>query len=410
MERIKVTLLLIFSLIFIFISETILQSAVPLVEIGKVENSYVRGKNTIVSIKVNTKLPIAMMVYISKEFPAVVGDMYNEEEGFYFYEATISGKGEIKPGEIVYTIGERKGTEVYLKLEKYREVFSPKKQGQVISAHKEKVHIDRGSLHEVRERDIYAIYSADGKLKAKIETSAIGDRESVSKIYSEKGIKIDPGDRVVHLGQRKFFGLGVAYITPIKETSPEEKEQGFEKAISPMGGGILWSWTFPNGWGIQWLWGTYFGWWNERGYITTQNHYPNYTVDKNESFQHTLNMYYSFPLLVRKNFFYPGWFSPYLGVELGIFSGDFVNEHTNHYTVHYSTGSSYSYDEMKPYNQGKIKGTPVLVPVIGIELFTSKMLHFFIAMKYFDFPAIVGKEEKHKYKNWVVTLGFTTNW
>jgi len=129
MERIKVTLLLIFSLIFIFLSETIVQSAVPLVEIGKIENLYRRGRDTILSIKINTKLPTGIMVYISKEFPAVVGDMYNEEEGFYFYEATIYGKGEIKPGEIVYAIGEKKGTEVYLKLEKYREALSPKKQG-----------------------------------------------------------------------------------------------------------------------------------------------------------------------------------------------------------------------------------------------------------------------------------------
>lgn len=188
----KIYLFIIIFLDIVFLVQTKSFATVPLVEIGKVENSYKRGKNTIVSIKVNTKLPIATMIYISKEIPAIVGDMYHEEEGFYFYEAEISGKGEITPGEIVYAIGEKKGTEVYLKLEKYREVFTPKKQGQVISAFKERVHFDRGSLHEVKERDIYAVYGADGKLKAKIESSGIGDRESIGQIYSQKKSKLSP--------------------------------------------------------------------------------------------------------------------------------------------------------------------------------------------------------------------------
>jgi len=408
---VKRGLLFIFLLSFIFTSERIVQSAVPLVEIGKVENLYRRGKDTILSIKINTKLPTGTMVYISKEFPAVVGDMYNEEEGFYFYEATIYGKVEIKPGEIVYAIGEKKGTEVYLKLEKYREALSPKKQGQVISAYKERVQIDRGSLHEVRERDIYAVYGADGKLKAKIETSAIGDRESVGKIYSQKGIKIDPGDRVVHLGQRKFFGFGVHYggsRWDFTDTEQGGRWKSVYKFIT--GGGLLYSWVFPGGWTMQWLWGTYFGF---------DNYEESYSDNKTSKYYNTqiFEMLVSFPFWVRKNFFYPSWFSPYLGFGIGIFTCSYKHDYSIVYESETQTGT-FRIDERRVIWEKEKTPFPIVpFPVIGIELFSSRMLHFFLDAKYFYSPWVKARsnpagypDKKHTYQEWVFSAGFTTNW
>jgi len=165
----------------------------------------------------------------------------------------------------------------------------------VLSAYKERVQIDRGSLHEVRERDIYAVYGADGKLKAKIEASALGDRESVGKIYSEKGIKIEPGDRVVHLGQRKFFGFGVHYGMSrwdFTDTEQGNKSKSVYKFIT--GGGLLYSWVFPGGWTMQWLWGTYLGFDNYEEGVSRFTSDPN--VDYTEGYnKQTFEMLVSFP-------------------------------------------------------------------------------------------------------------------
>lgn len=389
-------------------------ATVPLVEIGKVENSYKRGKSTIVSIKVNTKLPIATVVYISKEFPATVEQMYHEEEGFYFYEAEIAGKGEVKPEEIVYAIGERKGIEVYLRLEKEREIFIPKKEGKVISAYKERVHIDRGSLHEVKERDIYAIYGADGKRKAKIEASGIGDREAIGNIFSQKKIKIEPGDRIVHLGQRKYFGLGISYVYEPRKRSQEEKEQGFEKAIFLEGGGLLWQWVFPGGIGFQWLWGMFNGNYEDpAGYGgTSYIYYPDRTVTKFEQKDKRMDLFYSFPFWLKWNLFYPKWFSPYLGVGASFFSGSFTNTHIIEYYTTYKDPlrGGESSRQILADDEGKTGTALSLFPVIGLELFPSELFHFFFDAKYFASPEIVGKKEKHRYRDWVFTTGITTNW
>lgn len=161
-------------------------------------------------------------------------------------------------------------------------------------------------------------------------------------------------------------------FTVAKEDSPIED-------VEPIsGGGLVWWWTFPNGWGFKWIWG-YCSVDASRNFIYTDTQtgmerirYKRYHVT------------YSYPLTVRKNFFYPGIISPYLGITLG------------HYLSSFNS-----------FNE--IKGM-VVSPTIGVELFTTRLIHIFLDATYLQLPELEYKNEKHQYKKWIISFGMTTNW
>lgn len=192
----------------------------------------------------------------------------------------------------------------------------------------------------------------------------------------------------------------------------EEKQQGFEKAIFLEGGGLLWQWTFPGGIGFQWLWGMYNGIYEDstEGSGTTYTRYPDRTVAKFEVINKDFGLVIGFPFWFKVNLFYPYWFSPYLGAGAGFFYGDFNNTHWVEYTISYTDGRREGWTETYADDKGS-RGTELFFfPVVGLELFPSELFHFFFDAKYFYLPEIVGKKEKHRYRDWIFTMGITTNW
>jgi len=402
------------AIFLVFLASAECFAVIPLVEIGKVVNVYAREKTIVLALEVNTQLPFNLTVYISKSIPAIVGDKFNEEGGLYYYEARVPIVGKIQKGiekgEIVYAVGEKKGVEVYLKLEKKAKVFKPKKQGQVIAAYEKDVQIDRGSLHKVRERDIYAVCNPEGKLKGAMEISAIGDRESLGELYQKKGPKIEPGDQVIYLGQRKYYGAGNFYGKSLPP-SEKEKEEGMEKALQLSGLTTVLSWVFRGGWGIHLAFPNYIGEYRYSSYqdvkVTT---YPDESrLTQNFCLVKNLTVNIWAPLWVKKNFFYPSWFSPYLGAGLAYFTGNF----RHHYWVNYSSssplGTSSFWSETLTDDEGEEAGL-TFFPAIGIELFPSYQFHIFFDAKYIYTPWIRGKNEKHNYQGWLFSIGYTQNW
>ena len=349
-----------------------------LAPVGQITGVYRRGKSLIVTLETTLKLPTGLVVYIGEErkIPAILKDHYKTSETSLVYEATVAKQVDIAEGEKVFVEGEiqGKGADVYIKLDR-RAVFLPKSEGQVLASHGPQVHIDRGSLHEVRERDIYAIYDSSGKYKGKTEMRGIGDNQSIGRLYTSAKKEIEPGDTVKFLGQRKYFGLGVHVARDIFTVPKEDPPIEDVEPIS--GGGLAWWWTFPNGWGVKWIWG-YSSIDVSRSFVYTDTE----TSAKSTKYER-YHVTYSYPLTVRKNFFYPGIVSPYLGITLG------------HYLSH--------------FNYNEIKGM-VVSPTVGVELFTTRLIHIFLDATYLQLPEFEARGEKRQYKKVLFSFGVTTNW
>ncbi|MFH2070070.1 MAG: hypothetical protein ABIJ11_02500 [Elusimicrobiota bacterium] len=344
-----------------------------LTEIGKVSGVYRRGKGLIVTVELELKLPIGLVVYIDKDrqIPAILGDHHGIEQNKHIYEGTVAKQVEIATGEKVYAVGEKKQgtTEVYLKLDR-KALFVPKKEGHVLASYGRQVHIDRGSLHEVRERDIYAIYDSSGKYKGKIELAGIGDHQAIGKLYTDTKKEIGPGDTVKYLGQRRFFGLGVYGSVDMNSVvnvfgSIVDKS---EKRVEARSGGLLWWWTFTNGWGINWIW---------------MSHHSSLETEKKY-----FKMNYWFPLTIRKHFFYPSWISPYIGCSFGWLEVGFGEQ----------------------FGGAKWYKNIFLSPTTGLELFQTKLFHVSFNANYITAPEMEHSDEKFQYSVWIVSFGITTNW
>lgn len=255
----------------------------------------------------------------------------------------------------------------------------------VLASHGPQVHIDRGSLHEVRERDIYAVYDSSGKYKGKIETRGIGDHQSIGRLYAGTKKEVEPGDTVKFLGQRKFFGLGVHVARDVFTQSKEDSPIEDMEPIS--GGGLVWWWTFPGDWGFKWVWG-----WYETSYYGPVKYFGSPTGEKIERDMHYA-VRYSFPLTIRKNFFYPGMCSPYLGITIG------------HYNSVLRDLDPNLSDRVNFDNSGYM-----ISPTVGLELFSTRLVHIFMEALYLQLPELENRGTKHRYNKWIVSAGITTNW
>ncbi|MBN1622098.1 MAG: hypothetical protein JW871_05865 [Endomicrobiales bacterium] len=438
-ENKKYQLILILTLIIITSSGY----ASNLTDIGRVTGVYQRAKSTLITVELDVKLPIGVVVFINKDIKAVIGDQYNDEGGKYHYEAVLSGKGEIERDSRVYAFGSKEkeegGEVVYLQLTR-KVKFEPKKQGKVLAAYGPKIHIDRGSLHEVKDRDIYAIYDSSGRYKGNIEARGVGDYQTITRLATGGKTRVKPGDTVIYLGRRRFFGLGILYgqSFPIRDEWEERpKNTGPDQVIDPYGdlewlfewekfeksvnigkeeAGLLWEWTFSNGWGIQWYWGVYTCF-----YEYSSGKYRD-VIDTNGTKIGTSYVYSSigysykinFPLVIKKNFFYPKWFSPYFGVGAALLRARF-----RHYrrVSYYQKSTEWPYrDELvgSAYNidnEAKLYYLTVF-PSLGVNLFSSNTIHVIIDGKYI--PAWrrlkSGDGEDHTWSGWICSVAVTTNW
>jgi len=168
-----------------------------------------------------------------------------------------------------------------------------KKEGKIRRIENNLVEIDKGSIHKVRERDIYKVYDrTTGVYKGKLEVQAMADAVSIGKTYNSNILSMNKDDTIKYYGQRKVFGLGVVLGGSSLNTN-QNKVYDFENSANLSGGGLLWEWTFPNGWSIQWLLGEY----SFKSFQLEYSHYDRVFQEVNKQYE----IKFDTPIVLKKN-------------------------------------------------------------------------------------------------------------
>lgn len=403
-----------------------------LAEIGKVTGVFQRGKSSIITAKLDVKLPQGALIFIEKNIKAVVQDMYNTEGKTYDYEIVLIENCEVTKGAAVFVNGQKevRGDEVFLKLER-KISFIPKKKGKVIEVFGNRAHIDKGSLQEVRDRDVFAVYDSSGRFKGRIETRGVGDNETLSKIVSSRKEKMEPGDTIIHLGTRRYFGIGLMYGYSVPERKPIQYRSAatvsfpnnaadfsnigdspqlpanlFTKIKDGALFSLFWTWKFPNGWGIDLLGGNYSDYGNVSFYTDlTEADGSGRTASMGTDIYYSTTLY--FPVTIKKNFFFPGWFSPYAGVGTGWFS----NKIYLTYSINYPYQNDGIFRQPVFYNVDLSKDYLAIFPDVGIELFSSSITHIIFDAKYIPpWYKIEYGNKDFSWDGWIISFAATTNW
>jgi hypothetical protein len=236
-------------------------------------------------------LVIVIIWFTSLEISAGINDVTTEEK-IQFEEETVplekllenlKKRSKEKGIEIYYfekTIIKEKPKEEYLEhllTELKSSLKKGKKVGKIRRVEGNLVEIDKGSIHQVRERDIYKIYDVTTKkYKGKVEIQAVADAISIGQVYSMKLSSINVNDVVKFIGQRKYLEIGVLY------------------GIEGTGGGIISRINVFKGWGFEYLLGPLFKSFGRDYYL------------------------YLHPIGIRKYFNYPSLLSPYISAGLSI--------------------------------------------------------------------------------------------
>lgn len=285
---------------------------------GKVIAAYREGLQTELVLQMRERIIAGGTVYIGDdEIEATVDDLLSQAQGLFYYNASVAGKVSIKAGDAVRTERAVKlevPEIIRLKIEE-NYTFAPKSRAMVTAVQGKRAMIDRGTLHEVRERDLYAIFDSSDRYKGFLEVRGIGDLQSSGILYNrlfdrrKLALRTEPGDRAAYAGQRKLLGLAlVGGFGPSNETILGRK-------VSNVGGGLLWNPMLMDGWGVEVLFGGYFRSVDAGIFLTPDG--QGGLID----LVATRKASYIAPTWIKKNFFYPAVISPYLGVGFALFDG-----------------------------------------------------------------------------------------
>ncbi|MBI4346138.1 MAG: hypothetical protein HY553_04745 [Elusimicrobia bacterium] len=228
---------------------------------ARVLEVFAQGNTTRMIIQSNRPLVSGRDVYVGVDEIAVnVGTMLSKSGDLHYYAGSVVGKGRVRSGDIVlletrrrYSVPER----IARSLDQSG-AFASKMYGEITAVQGDRAMIDKGTLQEVHERDIYEITDASGVYKGLVEIRGIGDLQSSGRLYNRwedrhrRALEAEPGDRVRFLGQRMQFALGISGGMPIPQ--PRFFRSGKETSG---GGGLLWNITLPSGWGLELLAGYY---------------------------------------------------------------------------------------------------------------------------------------------------------
>ncbi len=362
--------------------------------LGKTLVVYPDNNTTKLILETTEALVSGRQVYLGPQRVAVtVGELLSRAGPQYYYSASVPGRPKIENGDAVS--GEAPVTDAgatttlavpsALTLQiKEHYTFEPKRRGEVTAVQGDHAMVDRGSLHEVRERDIYRVYDSSGRYKGLLELRGVGDRQSSGKLYNaledfrRDAKKTAPGDRVVFAGQRKLFGLGLeGGLMAKKDFVGQGREENF-------GGGLLWSITLPDGWGAEILFGAYGR--NGRSRMSVVPAPGVRTLDRQALF--------IAPTWVKKNFFYPSVVSPFLAAGAAVFTG------RNQWV---SSGAA-TFDE----NVSKSGVVPMLGA--GVEFFPGRFLRPRFDIRYFAGPDITAGSNTFYTESVFYSIGFLTTW
>lgn len=362
----------------------------------KVIASFNDRQSTKLIIESRQPLVSGRPVYIGPErITASLGDLLSRSDPVYYYGAVIAGKKDIPSGtgvsldgptgELPPTLLKDPKIQSFKLSERY--TFDQKRLGEVTAMQGDRAMIDRGTMHEVQERDLYRVYDSSNHYKGMLEIHGMGDFQSSGRLYNRledfnrRAVWTAPGDRVEFVGQRKLFALGV--VGAVRNG----RQKILNRSEEAFGAGLLWNVTFQDGWGAEALFGVYSRGGNAE---MTSGTFPNQVYEKNE-----VDAKFILPIWFKKNFFYPSTVSPFLAVGASFLRA------TNSYQAISST--SVSDEEKKIFT---------VVPVLGggIEFFPGRFFRPRIEIRYFKAPALRAGASTLYMESVFYGAGVATSW
>lgn len=338
-------------------------------------------------------------VYIGPErITASLGDLLSRSDPAYYYGAVIAGKKDIPSGTEVSldgpTAGELPPTllsdpkiQSFKLSERY--TFDQKRRGEVTARQGDRAMIDRGTMHEVQERDLYRVYDSSSRYKGMLEIHGMGDFQSSGRLYNRledfnrRAAWTEPGDRVEFVGQRKLFALGaVGAVNSRSQKILNRSEEAF-------GAGLLWNVTFQDGWGAEVFFGMFSRGGNAKISHLGQGPFPTLIIEENE-----VDAKFVLPMWFKKNFFYPSTVSPFLAVGFSFLRG------TNSYET---TGSNASSTDKRIFTVAPMLGG-------GVEFFPGRFFRPRLEVRYFNGPLLRAGPTSFRTESVFYGAGFATSW
>ncbi|MBI2071094.1 MAG: hypothetical protein HYT79_10900 [Elusimicrobia bacterium] len=363
------------------------------VPIGQVLGIEFDGNTTNMVLEVDGKLVLGGTIYLQDGIPIVIGDLLSQKRNLYYYTASVPKKLKIDVGEKVYaqfadpgTPGETPARHLDVESPKVftwrkslrGKPFVPKKVAEITAIQNKNVLIDRGSIHEVDKRDVYAVYDTSGLYKGKIETRGIGDFQSTALFYHpaeefRNTFRPAIGDKAVFVGRRSPISMGFwsSSARPFRHANQETEG-------SSEGYGGIWELCFRDGWKIQAHLGVHSDSQKDADFTSenTRTFVGAFSTATIKVPAPEIRTRFFGPFSLTKNFFYPRPISPYLRIGFAFVRSELI----------WGTGherSQQSYPER-------------LIPSIGggIELFSGKWVKAYVGANYFFSPEQNVKDEK----------------
>lgn len=361
----------------------------------KVIASFHDRQSTKLIIESRQPLVSGRPVYIGPErITASLGDLLSRSDPAYYYGAVIAGKKDIPSGtevsldgptgEIPPTLLKDPKVQSFKLSERY--TFDQKRLGEVTAMQGDRAMIDRGTMHEVQERDLYRVYDSSRHYKGMLEIHGMGDFQSSGRLYNRfedfnrRAAYTAPGDRVEFVGQRKLFALGV--VGAVNSSS----QKILNRTEESFGAGLLWNVTFQDGWGAE----VFFGLFSRGGSgQSSYGTFPNHIIETNE-----VDAKFVLPIWLKKNFFYPSTVSPFLAAGFSFLRG------TN------------SYETMGSIASSTDKRVFTVVPMLGggVEFFPGRFFRPRLEVRYFNGPTLRAGPTSFRTESVFYGAGFATSW
>ena len=360
----------------------------------RVVDAYTDGGTTKVVIQSAQPLVLGRSLYVGPaEIPVTVDALLARSGGVHYYSASTPGKDRVSRGDVVRFEASTKPTlpQALLRSLRASHGYEQKSVAEITAVQGDRVMIDKGTLHEVHELDLYRIYDGSGSLKGSLEVRGIGDLQSSAKFQLEWKDKkrpapvVEPGDYALFIGQRRLFGLGLVVGSRLERT------QMLYSYDNSAGGGLLWSMTFYNGWGLEALFGYY-----DRSGKETSSENPNDFNAKASTVDERSAKYIA-PIWLKKNFFYPSLVSPFAGAGVYWLDGRHL-----HQTLGVS-GIPVA---------GETKVDHGVYPVVGagLEFFPARFFRPRIEVRHFFAPDMTALGNVFRAQSTFYSLGVLTTW
>lgn len=346
--------------------------------------AYHEGGSTKMIVQSRQPLVTGRSLFIGPlEHRVTVGPIFSRGDGTYYYLASAPGRLKIGLRDAVRLEPARRPTlpQTLLRFLRPDRGFEQKSLAEITAVQGDRAMIDKGTLHEVHERDLYRVYDSSGDFKGVLEIRGIGDLQSSGRLQ-DQGTAPRPGDYAIFLGQRRLFGIGLVGGTRLERTPL------FFAYDRSVGGGLLWSLTFYDGWGLEALFGSYV---RDGKDATSVNADQTAHIDERSA-------KYIAPTWLKKNFRYPSLVSPFVAAGIYWFDGSHAYEILNY-------GGMSSLGRETKIRHG-------IYPVVGagIEFFPTRFFRPRIEIRRFMAPELTARGSVFFTDSTFYSLGVLTSW